>query len=294
MTTTTVLTTASAPFRIPANLHTTDEKTRPILFLHGLFGSKKNNRGMRGADVVDAKTRALARDLGRSVYALDLRNHGDSPHVPRHDYPAVAEDVAHFIQEHELKDVSIIGHSMGAKTAMTLALRSPELVSDLVAVDNAPIDAAIGGGFAGYVRGMKEIDRAHVTRQADADKILQKYEPSLPIRQFLLGNMHRVKARDSVHNQHVLQFRIPLDTLARALDGLGDFPFKDPQAVRFEKPALFVRGTHSKYVPDETLPLIGQFFPRFEVVDIDAGHWLISENPEDFRQAVVRFLSPKE
>jgi pimeloyl-ACP methyl ester carboxylesterase len=75
-----------------------------------------------------------------------------------------------------------------------------------------------------------------------------------------------------------------LKTLASALDRLGDFPIKDPNKTRFEKPALFVRGTQSKYVPDEVLPIIGQFFPMFQVSDIQAGHWVISENPEAFRQ----------
>jgi pimeloyl-ACP methyl ester carboxylesterase len=108
------------------------------------------------------------------------------------------------------------------------------------------------------------------------------------IRQFLLANLHQPKGEPTK------SFQIPLDILGRTLDHLGDFPFKDPDAVRFEKPALFVRGKKSKYVPDEVLPVVGRFFPRFEVVDIDAGHWVISEAPESFRQAVVRFLSPKE
>lgn len=77
---------------------------------------------------------------------------------------------------------------------------------------------------------------------------------------------------------------MPLHILAKALDHLGDFPYKNPSEARFVKPALFVRGTRSKYVPDEVIPAIGQFFPMFELVDIDAGHWLISENPEAFRQ----------
>lgn len=77
---------------------------------------------------------------------------------------------------------------------------------------------------------------------------------------------------------------MPLDILGRSLDNLGDFPYKNPKEVRFGKPALFVRGTKSTYVPDELLPLIGEFFPRFRLVDIDAGHWLISEQPEAFRQ----------
>lgn len=82
---------------------------------------------------------------------------------------------------------------------------------------------------------------------------------------------------------------MPLPILAKALDHLGDFPFKNPGEVRFVKPALFVRGTQSKYVPDEVIPLIGQFFPMFDLVDVDAGHWLISENPEAFRQGECRF-----
>lgn len=100
----------------------------------------------------------------------------------------------------------------------------------------------------------------------------------MPIRQFLLGNLHRPAGSNTQ------KFRVPLDILGRSLDNLGDFPYKNPNEVRYEKPALFVRGTESKYVPDEVLPLIGQFFPRFQLVDIKAGHWLISEQPEAFRQ----------
>ncbi len=191
---------------------------------------------------------------------------------------------------------------------MTLALSEPDLVANLISVDNAPIDARLESEFARYVRGMKKIDGSDVKRLAEADKILEPYEQSLTIRQFLLGNLYRPEGSS------VQKFRVPLDILGKALDHLGDFPFKDPTAVRFEKPALFIRGTKSKYVPDEVIPAIGQFFPRFELVDIEAGHWVISENPEEFRQgerdtsplpifrlwltrrslAVLRFLGPKE
>ena len=194
----------------------------------------------------------------------------------------------------------------GAKAAMTLALRSPEIIHDIVSVDNAPIDAALLSNFGKYIQGMKKIDDAGVTRQAEADKILQEYEESLPIRQFLLGNLSRQP------DQKTQKFKVPLRILAAALDNLGDFPYKDPGQVRFEKRALFVRGTQSNYVPDEVLPVIGQFFPRFDLADIDAGHWVISEKPEDFRRGkvlpplfqihltlifhivVVEFLEPKE
>ncbi|KAF5022546.1 hypothetical protein F66182_5379 [Fusarium sp. NRRL 66182] len=257
----------------------TDKKKSPILFLHGLFGSKKNNRAI---------SKALARDLGRYVYALDLRNHGESPHSSRHDYSSMAQDVAEFIKGHGLEETSLIGHSMGAKTAMALALGSPDLVADIVAVDNAPVDVTLSRDFAEYVRAMKKIQEANVTRQSEADKILSEYEKSLPIRQFLLGNMYLPEG------EKVRKFRVPLNTLGKSLDNLGDFPYKNPSETRFVKPALFVRGTQSRYVPDDVLPLIGQFFPKCRLVDIEAGHWLISEQPEAFRQAVVEFLQKPE
>lgn len=108
----------------------------------------------------------------------------------------------------------------------------------------------------------------------------------MPIRQFLLGNLY------TPEGQKTKKFRVPIDILGKALSHMGDFPYKDPSKVRFEKPALFVRGTKSKYVPDEVLPAIGEFFPRFEVADVDAGHWLISEDPEAFRQGESQILTP--
>ncbi|KAM3071979.1 hypothetical protein ACMFMF_007376 [Clarireedia jacksonii] len=191
----------------------------------------------------------------------------------------MANDVAGFIDEHKLTGPTLIGHSMGAKTAMALALKAPELVEDIVSVDNAPIDAALLSNFGKYIQGMKKIEEAGVTRQADADDILRDYEKELPIRQFLLGNLYRTDDKTQ-------KFKVPLKILGSALDNLGDFPFKDPDSVRFNKPALFVRGTQSRYVPDEALPIIGRFFPRFELADIDAGHWVISEQPEAFRQGL--------
>jgi len=174
---------------------------------------------------------------------------------------------------------------------MTLALDQPSLIADIVSVDNAPVDATLSRSFAAYVRGMRKIDEAGVSRQVEADAILADYEPDLGIRQFLLGNLQRTTTvvPDSSSEEgkeqkkkNVVKFRIPLDTLGKSLDHMGDFPFKDPNQNRFEKPALFVRGTKSKYVPDEFIPLIGQFFPRFSLVDIDAGHWVISEKPAEF------------
>ncbi|ETS76722.1 hypothetical protein PFICI_12109 [Pestalotiopsis fici W106-1] len=262
-----------------AGRETRGATSAPIIFMHGLFGSRKNNRTV---------SKVLARELGRHVYAVDLRNHGDSPHVAEHNYSAMADDVVDFIGRHGLEDPTLIGHSMGAKCAMALALAEPRLVRDIVSVDNAPLDAQLGSDFGKYIQGMKRIDAAGVTKQSEADKILAEYEKDLPVRQFLLGNLHRPQGSTQQ------KFKVPLGIISKELDNMGDFPFKDPEQVRFEKPALFVRGTKSKYVPDEAIPLIGRFFPRFQMVDIDAGHWVISEKPEPFLKAVIEFLTPKE
>lgn len=167
---------------------------------------------------------------------------------------------------------------------MAVALRNPHTISALIPVDNSPIDAALKSDFGKYVQGMRAVEDAKVTKQSDADAILQKYEEALPIRQFLLTNLTRSP------DTKALMFRIPIKTLANSLDHLADFPFRDPDQVRYPGPTLIVRGTKSHYVADEALPLIGRFFPRFELLDIESGHWVISEKPEEFRKGVVDFL----
>ncbi|KAI5291576.1 hypothetical protein KEM54_003313 [Ascosphaera aggregata] len=174
---------------------------------------------------------------------------------------------------------------------MTVALRRPDLISSFIAVDNSPVNAPLGRSFVRYVEGMKEIDRAQVKSQKEADQILQHYEAvriyilqdrneyihSLPVRQFLLTNL--VRDKDSGK----YSFRIPVSTLSNALDEMAGFPFSLKDAVKFDRPALFIRSTRSCYVKDDFRPLIKHFFPRYEMVDIDAGHWLISEKPEEFK-----------
>ncbi|KAH8691140.1 putative proline iminopeptidase [Talaromyces proteolyticus] len=233
---------------------------QPIIFMHGLFGSKRNNRSI---------SKALARDLNRDIYIVDLRNHGDTGHAQEHTYDSLAEDVAGFVRQHRLGKTVLIGHSMGAKTAMTLALRSPETI-------------------AGLIPGMKEIEAAGVTKQSEADEILAKYESALPIRQFLLTNL----IRDPESANHALKFRVPLDILGSALDDMAFFPFSD--GVTYNGPTLFIRGLHSTYVSDKTVPAIKKFFPNAQIADIESGHWVISEKPEEFRQAVLSFFKENE
>jgi hypothetical protein len=164
---------------------------------------------------------------------------------------------------------------------LAVALRAKVRIASLVSVDNAPVDAALKSDFAKYIQGMRKITDANVTKQSEADAILAEFESNVGVRQFLLTNLARGK-------DGIQRFRIPVKYLANALDNMADFPFTDPEEARWEGPALFVRGTKSHYVPDETLPIIGRFFPRFEVADVDSGHWVISEKPQEFRDGKLR------
>lgn len=309
------LETANKP--VPADLQKAAKE--PILVLHGLFGSKTNTRSV---------SRALARDTDRDVYCVDLRNHGDSPHSPVHTYPALAADVEAFIAQHALGPSIIVGHSMGAKTAMAVALRprARQVCAALVAVDNSPWSTLLSATFPKYVKALEQIERAKLTKNSEAFEVLKKVEPNVVIQQFLMTNVKRVSSlpesakRDLaekmlkaeatnspdadpvvddaaierlLHNdetKNVLHCRVPLDVIGKALDYMGDFPYL-PMETRYNGPALFVRGSQSHYVPDEAIPLIGQLFPKFTMRDIDCGHWVISEKPHEFMDDFKDFVS---
>jgi pimeloyl-ACP methyl ester carboxylesterase len=132
----------------------------------------------------------------------DLRNHGDSYHDSRHDYDALGDDIESFIEKYKLKDTTLIGHSMGAKASMVVALRSPHLVANLIPVDNAPVDAALKSDFGQYVKGMKKVEEAKVKKQSEADAIFKEYEevstPGLvSLSVLLISNSHYLSANSS-------------------------------------------------------------------------------------------------
>ncbi|KAH3664297.1 hypothetical protein OGAPHI_004649 [Ogataea philodendri] len=253
----------------------------PIVFLHGLFGSKVNNRSV---------SKQLVKLLDRDIYCLDLRNHGESPHHPRHDYPSLAADVERFIEDNDLIDPILIGHSMGAKTAMGVCLRRPDLASLLISVDNAPTDFTAGGtGFSKfglYIQQLKKIEaQPDLKSLKECDSVLAEVEPSLVVRQFLLTNMRK--------SPEGYSSRVPLDTLGKSLDNISGWPF-NYEISRWTKPALFVRGTQSPYIADEYLNSIGLFFPRFDLKDVDSGHWVISERPAEFISVTVDWIQTTE
>lgn len=241
----------------------------PLMVLHGLFGSGTNWRG-------------VARSLGRNrrVLLVDARNHGASAHAATMDYPAMAEDVRRLIHREDLERVALLGHSMGGKTAMTLALESPVLVERLVVVDIAP--ASSPGDHAALLAAMSQLDLTRVRRRMDADELLADSVSDRNLRAFLLQNL--------VSDGERYRWRINLGAVTAALPLLLDFP---PMAERrFDGPALFVRGEHSDYLRTTHQQAVNTLFTAAQMVSVpDAGHWVHAENPAGFIRVVESFLN---
>ncbi len=236
----------------------------PLLIAHGLFGSARN-------------WNALARRLGadRKVLAVDMRNHGHSPRFPGQSYEEMADDLAEVIRHHG-GTADVLGHSMGGKAAMMLALRHPELVRRLIVADIAPV--AYSHSHSGLIRAMRALDPQRLSSRAEADALLAARLPDPALRAFLLQSLDLKEGR----------WRLNLDTLEREMDSLVGFP--DVRG-RFDGPALFLSGSNSDYLRAEHRPRILELFPaaRFEQIE-GAGHWLHAEKPREFEAALHRFL----
>jgi len=242
----------------------------PLVILHGLLGSARN-------------WTAIAKQLGESarVFALDLRNHGRSPWAEAMGLNAMAGDVAAFIERHELRPATVVGHSLGGKVAMRLALTRPSLVDRLVVVDVAPV--AYRHSFGGYIEALQRVDLSVLRRRSEADQALQGAIPEPGIRSFLLQNL--------VQSDAGFSWRINLAALADNMSGLMGFPVE--AAAAFRGPTLFLAGGRSDYIGPEHDALIAQLFPqaRHAVIE-DAGHWVHAERPAEFLDQLHRFLAP--
>ncbi|PKI82483.1 ribonuclease III [Malassezia vespertilionis] len=265
----------------PGSARGVSEKTNAVVVLHGLYGSRRNWRSI---------AKRAAHMLCVPVYSLDLRNHGESPHAETMTYEDMAGDVHAFIQEQRLNKVALIGHSLGGKVAMTLALNPavPQgTLSHMISVDMSPSQGAISPGFMAYIKAMKEIERANVSKQSDAQAILSRTEPDPDVLQFLLTNLLPGAPK---------RFRLPLDTLQRSLEGVGAFPFAQPGAddgreVRtWDGPSLFIKGKKSKYLNRHTIALAKEYFPHMQLAEMDTGHWCQAEDPATFLDYIQRFL----
>jgi esterase len=242
----------------------------PVVILHGLLGSARN-------------WTSIAKELGTThrVFALDLRNHGRSPWADTMSFDEMAGDVAAFIGGHDLSPAGVIGHSLGGKVAMRLALMRADLVERLVVVDVAPV--AYSHSFAPFVAAMRAVDLAAVQRRADADLQLERAIGDAAIRNFLLQNLVKTDAG--------FAWRVNLEALAANMPELPGFP-RAAEGVAYPGRTLFLAGGRSPYVAAEHRPLIARLFPRAEHAVIEgAGHWVHAERPAEFLEQVRRFLS---
>lgn len=243
---------------------------RPVIILHGLFGSARN-------------WATIARRLGESrrAIALDLRNHGGSPWTDAMDYPAMAADVRDAIAPFGRS--AVVGHSMGGKTAMTLALLYPGLVERLAVVDIAPV-AYSGRHHGDYIRAMRGLDLSHVSRRAEAEAGLKAGIPDPALRAFLLQNL-------VIGETGGPGWRLNLAALERALPDIMGWPEDLLAGRRYDGPVQVLAGERSDYVHPEHHDRIRAYFPRAEIVAVPAaGHWPHAEQPEAFLRLLQPFL----
>jgi esterase len=251
------------------NLHFEAIGTGPPFFiLHGLLGSADNWRSM---------SRRLGADY--KVFALDLRNHGRSPHSDIFDYNVMVADLREFMKQQALRHIILLGHSMGGKVAMQFAIEYSAQVDRLVVVDTAPKPYEPSQRY--ILAALRSLDLARYKSFVDVDAALAEKISDNSLRQFLLKNL----ARDENGR---LRWKIHLAAIDRNYDNLGRGIASERT---FDKPTLFIRGGRSNYIEDDDAPLIRQIFPQAEIVTVpEAGHWVHVDAPEEFFQTVLNFL----
>ncbi len=240
----------------------------PLVIAHGLFGSARNWN-------VIAKRLAEA----RPVLAVDMRNHGDSPWADSHGYRDLAVDLAEVIAGLGGR-ADVLGHSMGGKAAMALALTRPAMLRKLVVADIAPV--AYGHSQTHLIAAMRALPLDSVASRGDADRLLAPAVPDASTRAFLLQSLD-IKADGGP------RWRLNLDVLEAEMDRITGWP--DDLDGRFDGPALFLSGAASDYVRPEARGRIKARFPAAVMAKIPgAGHWLHAEKPREFEAAVAAFL----
>jgi pimeloyl-ACP methyl ester carboxylesterase len=241
----------------------------PLLFLHGLFGSSAN-------------WGRIVRHFEKQYRCIvpDLRNHGRSPHHADVSYHALAEDVGELMRELSLESAHLVGHSMGGKAAMVLALLQPHRIGSLVVVDIAPVDYA--HSFSAVVGALGRIDLRDLARREEADAQLSSTLPDAALRAYLLQNLVKSEGR--------WRWRVGLENLAAGATEIISFPRM--QGRSFAGDTLFLYGERSGYVDDRGQQAARRLFPRAAFIEVeDAGHWLYAEQPQQFIHHLERFLS---
>jgi pimeloyl-ACP methyl ester carboxylesterase len=250
------------------------EQGSQVVFLHGLFGQGRNWTQVG---------KALA-DRHR-VLLVDLPHHGHSGWDDGFDYLRVADQVARLLDADD--PAALVGHSLGGKVAMVLALRHPDLVERLCVVDVSPVVYDHLSEFERYVAAMSGLDLGSLTQRSDADAALAAAVPNPTVRAFLLQNLHRDGDR--------WRWRANLDVLGAALPEIGGWPESRLAGLPpYPGPVLWVAGAGSSYITPEYAAAMDRWFPRTRKVTIkDAGHWVHSEQPAVFTEILRRFVAER-
>lgn len=241
----------------------------PLLVLHGYFGMGDNWK---------SHANKFAED-GFEVHLIDQRNHGRSFHSDEFNYELLVEDLYEYIKAHDLQKVSILGHSMGGKTAMLFAVEYPELVVKLLIADISP--KMYPPHHHAILNALNSIDFSIHNSRKLVDAKLSELIPEVGIRQFLLKNTYwREKGQ--------MDFRFNLMSLT---DNNIEVGMELPSFTVFEGNTLFLKGAKSEYITKNDASLINAHFPSADIKVInDAGHWLHAENPKDFYTEALLFL----
>ena len=247
---------------------------RPLLILHGLFGSGRNWAG-------------LARRFAENyrVVNVDLRNHGKSPKTGTMTYLDMSGDLLSLVEGLKIRDINLVGHSMGGKAAMIFALQNRGLVDKLIVLDMAPV--RYGNGVERLVHIMKKLPVETITSRKEADEMLQPDIRSENLRGFLLQNLVQTGGQG-------YEWRIGLDAIAADLRDLGGFPA--PTTVpEYTGKALFLAGGDSDYIQERHHAIIRKYFSKARLHCIDgAGHWLHADQPEAVYRRIIAFLEEAE
>ena len=245
----------------------------PVAILHGLFGSLRNWRSI-GAELSDQYR----------VVSIDLRNHGDSPHIGSMSYSAMAADVAMLLRRLSIGDASIIGHSMGGKVAMTLALSEPQLVNRLVVVDIAPNGYA--NEYTDVIDSIDRLDLNQIRRRSDASAALVDGIPNEEIRSFILQNLVFAAGSQPF-------WKINIEGIKHAIDDLvGPIPYTRSSSFRGQ--THFLRGALSDRVQEQHRETIGTLFANSHITSITgAGHWPHVQARSEFLAHVRQILESK-
>lgn len=239
----------------------------PIIILHGLFGMLDN-------------WQTIARKLGEqyTVFIIDQRNHGKSPHHSEFDYPTMAEDLKCFMEQNWIYRAHLIGHSMGGKTVMQFALEYPDMVDKLIVVDIAP--KKYKGGHQTIFEALFALDLDNLKGRKDAENLLEQRIDEAGVRQFLLKNLTRKKEGGYAWKMNLPAIFEHYEDILDSIEGES-----------IEVDTLFIKGAKSKYIQEEDKDIIFDLFPNSDIKTVErAGHWVHAEQPIILMDMVLEFL----